>query len=243
MVQLTFKSIDVRPVLVPLARPVVSRVGLYEQWPLILIDLHTEEGIVGRSYLAPYLRRRYATSCRRSTTSRRRARASRSPRSTTFAAGPQASLGLVGLEGVSMIAVSGLDMAAWDALAKAAGLPLAVHLGGSLAPVPAYNSGGLWLTPLEEPRQGSRSAGGRGWLSRGQAAARARTAGRRPPGDRDGARGARRRRQAHERLQPGAVARRRAASLPRPRRSGPLLVRGADRLRRLLRLRASSRAS
>jgi mandelate racemase len=44
-----------------------------------------------------------------------------------------------------MIAVSGLDMAAWDALAKAAGLPLAEFLGGSLAPVPAYNSNGLWL--------------------------------------------------------------------------------------------------
>ena len=49
-----------------------------------------------------------------------------------------------------MIAVSGLDMAAWDALAKAADLPLAVFLGGSLAPVPAYNSNGLWLTPVVE---------------------------------------------------------------------------------------------
>ena len=37
-------------------------------------------------------------------------------------------------------------MAAWDALAKAAEMPLAVYLGGSLAPVPAYNSNGLWLT-------------------------------------------------------------------------------------------------
>jgi mandelate racemase len=59
------------------------------------------------------------------------------------------SLHLVGREGVSMIAISGLDMAAWDALAKAAGLPLAVHLGGTLGPVPAYNSNGLWLTPLD----------------------------------------------------------------------------------------------
>ena len=40
-------------------------------------------------------------------------------------------------------------MAAWDALAKAAEMPLAVYLGGSLAPVPAYNSNGLWLTPLD----------------------------------------------------------------------------------------------
>ena len=31
------------------------------------------------------------------------------------------SLHFVGYEGLSMIAVSGLDMAAWDALAKAAG--------------------------------------------------------------------------------------------------------------------------
>src|SRR6202022_2253861 len=51
---------------------------------------------------------------------------------------------------MSMIAVSGLDMAAWDAPARAAELPLAVLLGGSLAPVAAYNSNGLWLTPMDE---------------------------------------------------------------------------------------------
>src|SRR5205085_6122999 len=47
-------------------------------------------------------------------------------------------------------AVAGLDMAAWDALAKAAGVPLCVLLGGSIGPVPAYNSNGLWLrSPAE----------------------------------------------------------------------------------------------
>ena len=44
-----------------------------------------------------------------------------------------------------MIAVAGLDMAAWDALAKAAGAPLCELLGGSVGTVPAYNSNGLWL--------------------------------------------------------------------------------------------------
>src|SRR3954462_2742994 len=39
-------------------------------------------------------------------------------------------------------------MAVWDALAKAAGMPLAMLLGGSLGPVPAYNSNGLWLTDV-----------------------------------------------------------------------------------------------
>jgi mandelate racemase len=44
-----------------------------------------------------------------------------------------------------MIAVAGLDMAAWDALAKAADMPLCVLLGGSVGPVKSYNSNGLWL--------------------------------------------------------------------------------------------------
>jgi mandelate racemase len=55
------------------------------------------------------------------------------------------SLHFVGYQGLSMIAVSGLDMAAWDALAKATNLPLCVLLGGTVGPVRAYNSNGLWL--------------------------------------------------------------------------------------------------
>ena len=42
------------------------------------------------------------------------------------------SLHLLGYSGVSMVAVSGLDMAAWDALAQAQGVPLCVALGGSV---------------------------------------------------------------------------------------------------------------
>jgi mandelate racemase len=56
------------------------------------------------------------------------------------------SLHFVGYQGLSMIAVAGLDMAAWDALAKAADVPLCVLLGGSVGPVNAYNSNGLWCT-------------------------------------------------------------------------------------------------
>ena len=55
----------------------------------------------------------------------------------------------VGYQGLAMIAVSGLDMAAWDALAKAAGLPLCVLLGGTVGPVKAYNSNGLWFRDPE----------------------------------------------------------------------------------------------
>ena len=52
---LTVQSVTVRPVVVPLRRPIRSKVGSFGRWPLILIDLYTAEGIVGRSYLEPYL--------------------------------------------------------------------------------------------------------------------------------------------------------------------------------------------
>src|SRR5262245_61702455 len=53
---LTVKQVRVRPVVVPLKRPVTSKVGSFCEWPLILIDLYTNEGVVGRSYLEPYLK-------------------------------------------------------------------------------------------------------------------------------------------------------------------------------------------
>jgi L-alanine-DL-glutamate epimerase-like enolase superfamily enzyme len=122
MIKLTLERVEVRPVLVPLGRPVVSRVGLYEEWPLILIDLHTKEGIVGRSYLAPYLKQavRYIVPAIQDLAAARQDRPI-APLDD-FAAGRKA-LGLVGLEGVSLIAVSGLDMAA-----GAAGIQMSSHL-------------------------------------------------------------------------------------------------------------------
>ncbi len=141
---LTLKSIDIRAVSVPLRRPVVSKVGLFKEWPLILIDVHTKEGVVGRSYLEPYLRNaaRYLIPAIHDLAA---ARAGQPLAPLSDFQSNRKSLNLLGYEGMAMIAVSGLDMAMWDALAKAAGMPLAVLLGGTLGPVPAYNSNGLWL--------------------------------------------------------------------------------------------------
>jgi mandelate racemase len=50
---------------------------------------------------------------------------------------------LHGPQGLTGIAMAGIDMAAWDAVAKAAGLPLVRLLGGTPRPLPAYNSLGM----------------------------------------------------------------------------------------------------
>lgn len=145
---LTFGSVEVRSVLVPLARPVVSKVGRFDTWPLILVDLRTAEGVEGRSYVEPYLRdaARYIAPAIRDLAA---ARQGTPVRPLDDFHGARRALNLVGYEGIAMIAAAALDMAEWDALARAAGLPLAVLLGGGTGAVQAYNSNGLWLTDVE----------------------------------------------------------------------------------------------
>jgi mandelate racemase len=145
---LTFKGIRARPVLLELERPVVVRIATIRQWPLILIDLYTEEGIVGRAYLEPYIANsmKYLIPALNDFATLFSGRQINPVELFELA---RKSLHFVGYQGLSMIAVSGLDMAAWDALAKAANMPLCVLLGGSVGPVKAYNSNGLWLNAPE----------------------------------------------------------------------------------------------
>ena len=139
----TLKALRVRAVLVPLRRPVIAGIGRFDQWPLVLVDLETNSGIVGRSYVAPYR----ATAVPSIVAELRDLAAMFQGKAVTphdtFEASLR-SLNVVGLAGVSTIATSALDMALWDALAKEAGLPLVQLLGGSIGPVRAYNSNGLW---------------------------------------------------------------------------------------------------
>jgi len=143
---LTLKAIEARPVVLKLKRPVVARIATITDWPLILIDLHTGEGVVGRAYLEPYIPKSMAYLVPALHDLGEMLKGRRVAPVEFYELGRK-SLHFVGYEGLSMIAVAGLDMAAWDALARAAGVPLCVLLGGTVGPVKAYNSNGLWLQP------------------------------------------------------------------------------------------------
>jgi mandelate racemase len=117
--------------------------------PLLLIDLETEEGITGRTYLFCYLRAAAP------------AMAAMLEEIGRLVAGdpvlPAQLWGklaqrfmLIGVQGVVRMAMAGLDVAAWDALALAANVPLTTLLGAKPQPVPAYNSCGLGLTTPDE---------------------------------------------------------------------------------------------
>ncbi|HUF45355.1 MAG TPA: enolase C-terminal domain-like protein [Aestuariivirgaceae bacterium] len=142
------KGLTARPIVLKLERPIVARIATITDWPMILIDLHTNEGVVGRSYLEPYTIKamKYLVAALRDLGEML---GGRQVAPVELFEAARKSLHFVGYQGLAMIAVSGLDMAAWDARAKAAGLPLCVFLGGTIGPVKAYNSNGLWL---KEPK-------------------------------------------------------------------------------------------
>jgi mandelate racemase len=145
---LTVQQARIRAVSVPLARPIVSKVGRFDAWPLILFDLQTREGVVGRAYLEPYLVSAVPAIAAVLRSLVERMVGQRLCPMADFHS-LRKSMNLVGYDGITMIALSGFDMAAWDALAQAAGVPLAELLGGRVGRVRAYNSNGLWLTPIE----------------------------------------------------------------------------------------------
>src|SRR5437660_4944564 len=146
---LTIRGLRTRAVRVPMRRPLGTSGGSITQAPLVLIDLETDEGVPGRAYLFAYSDLGARTL--------RQLLAGISEMVRGDAVAPvaiakklHARFTLLGREGLPTIALSGLDVALWDAQARATGLPLARLLGGELHPVPAYNSNGLGIAPPEK---------------------------------------------------------------------------------------------
>jgi mandelate racemase len=150
--RLSIRGVTTRPVVVPMSRPIRTASGTIAQAPLLLIDLETAEGVTGRAYLFGY---------------------------QPFTLGPLASLvqtmvamvrgdavapvdldrklrarfALLGTRGLPGMALSGVDMAAWDALARAASVPLVRLLGGAPQPIRAYLGNGFGVLPAAEIRE------------------------------------------------------------------------------------------
>jgi mandelate racemase len=140
------RTIRARPVVVPMRRPLRTGSGTIDRAPLVLIDLETSEGVVGRSYLfalgVPHLRPLVSLV---EAMAAMVAGAPLAPHDLERML--RARYTLLGVHNVVLFAMSGIDMAAWDAHAQHAGLPLARMLGGAPRPVRAYNSNGLGIMP------------------------------------------------------------------------------------------------
>jgi mandelate racemase len=149
LAELRIRRLEARAVMAPLRRPLATASGAITRAPLALIDLETQEGVTGVSYvfcpnpvalkplvallgeMLPLIEGRTVAPA-------------------ALEHDLQKRFLLLGGTGLTTLAIAGIDMAAWDALGKAANLPLARLWGGEIKRIPAYNSTGLGLMGAEK---------------------------------------------------------------------------------------------
>lgn len=140
------RSVKTRAVRLPLTFALGTSAAIVRAVPLLLVDLATEQGVVGRSYVFCY------------TPAAARAIAGHVAEMVELAGAMPATpfamtqmlsrrLDLLGVAGPVRMALSALDIALWDALAISLGQPLAAVLGAAPRAIPAYDSRGLGLMP------------------------------------------------------------------------------------------------
>jgi mandelate racemase len=139
---LTIRGVKARAIVAPISRPVKNAFGVIEAAPLVLIDVETDQGVTGHSYIFAYAKLTLKPlvllieEIGRDLIGKPIA-------PYDLMAAMDAKFRLLGWQGLVGMAVSGLDMAFWDALGQAAGQPLAALLGGSVRPIRAYDSYGV----------------------------------------------------------------------------------------------------
>ena len=145
---LTIRAVRTVAVEVPMTFPLGTSAATLRSAPLLLIDLETEQGVTGRAYLFCYVS---AAAQAMAAMLEEVARTVKGDAVAPVDLWDKLSrrFRLIGVQGIVRMAMSGLDVACWDALAVAAGKPLVSMLGGAPRPIPTYNSSGLGLMAPE----------------------------------------------------------------------------------------------
>jgi mandelate racemase len=142
--RLTVRAIRAQPVMVPMRYALGTSAATLRTAPLLLVDLETNEGVVGHAFQFCYtpaavpgissILRDAAEAIRNDVLAPVDLWSKLTKRYT-----------LIGVQGVVRMAMSLIDVATWDALARAADAPLAKYIGAAPKILPAYNSNGLGL--------------------------------------------------------------------------------------------------
>ena len=155
----TIRALRVRAIKVPMAEPHRTASGVITESPLVLTDLETAQGVVGHSivfaYTAAALQPLAGLVANFEPLVKGQPLA---PEAITRAL--LARFRLLGSHGLVGMAISAIDMAAWDAAARARGLPLCRLLGATPRPTQAY--GGIGY---DGERDSAKSA--EAWAKRG----------------------------------------------------------------------------
>ncbi|ONG55793.1 mandelate racemase [Pseudoroseomonas deserti] len=139
-------SVETRVVQLPLDKPIGSALGEIRGFGCILVTVRTDQGITGENLI-------FTLNDRRTAVLRAMVDAlvdaivgHDAGMIAEFWARAWKDINFLGHKGVSVVGISAIDGALWDAAGKAANLPIHRMLGGAQSRVPAYHSGGLWLS-------------------------------------------------------------------------------------------------
>jgi mandelate racemase len=155
----TIRALRVRAVKVPMNEPHRTASGVITESPLVLVDLETTQGLVGHSFVFTYTAAALQPVAELVANFEALVKGQRlEPEKLSRAL--LARFRLLGAHGLVGMAVSAIDMAAWDALARARNVPLCVLLGADPRPTPAY--GGIGY---DGERESARAA--EAWANRG----------------------------------------------------------------------------
>jgi mandelate racemase len=137
----TIQEFRVRAVRVPMTEPHQTASGVVAESPLVLTDVLTDAGVTGHSMVFTY------TPAALGPTAELIRNCEALVKGEALApAEIEQKLGrrfrLLGTQGLVGMALAAIDMALWDALARAAGLPLVRLLGGAAKPLRCYGAVG-----------------------------------------------------------------------------------------------------
>jgi len=149
------RDVKARAVVVPLKRPLKNAFGVFTSGPLVLIDVETDQGITGRAYIFAYANLTLKPLVQLIEGIGREL-VGKPIVPFDLMAAMDAKFRLLGWQGLVGMAVSGLDMAYWDALGQCANKSVAELLGGAPKPIRAYDSYGV-VDPVKDEKDLRRS--------------------------------------------------------------------------------------
>ena len=136
---LVIQSLKSRAVLAPMARPIRTAVGEIPKAPLVLIDVVTKDTGTGSAYIFAYSDRMLSPLLA-VLKSIEDLIAEKPLAPADVMASLRNTFRLLGSQGLLGMALSGLEMALWDALGKASGVSVASLIGSNPRPIKAYDS-------------------------------------------------------------------------------------------------------
>lgn len=139
-------NVETIPVVLPLPQVITSALGDIRSFGCILVRVHTDAGLVGENMVFTLNNERTPVLKEMVDGLAPLVVGADPEHITAFWTRAWTGINFLGHKGVSVVGISAIDGALWDIAGKASGRPLYRVLGGARREVPAYHSGGLWLS-------------------------------------------------------------------------------------------------